>query len=229
MVRGRVWTPLSILHRLMKQTTTKGKNKGAKQGTKHNKLDVPAAVQREIKKMGLVPVAINKTMTAKPMHINKPLPRGGICVTQREMIGDVSSENNVFAIWSHIINPANKTLFPWLSRLASGYEFYRFKWIKVHYVPMVPSTSTGKIWLLYEPDAGDIDVANPKEASAMAIQVAKQVHQPTVLHIPGDAINLERKKSRIQAPFPVNTRGNASVDVGKIEIVSQVSGFATPP
>jgi len=209
----------------------KGKNQkqNSKPKPKQKREEVNAAVKRELKKMGMVPVAVNKTMTAKPMRINKPLPRGGICVTQREMVGDVTSENNVFAIWSHIINPGNKTLFPWLSRLASGYEFYRFKWIKVVYIPMVPATSTGKIWILYEPDAGDIDVANAQEASAMAIQVANQVHQPTTLHIPGSALNLERKKSRIQAPFPVNSRGNALVDVGKIEIISQVSGFATPP
>lgn len=43
------------------------------------------------------------------------------------------------------LNPASSNLFPWLVRIAQSYSMYRWKSLRVYYVPIVPTTQGGYV------------------------------------------------------------------------------------
>jgi len=53
------------------------------------------------------------------------------------------------------INAENGNTFPWLSRIAASYDFYRFKRVKLVYVPLCSTSTAGRIMLGYDPDSAD--------------------------------------------------------------------------
>lgn len=59
------------------------------------------------------------------------------------------------AIQSVTLNPANSVLCPWLSRIAAGYELYRFRRLSMIYTPTCSSTTAGMVVMAYDYDATD--------------------------------------------------------------------------
>jgi len=68
----------------------------------------------------------------------------------KEIVGSVA-----FAATKTEINAGIAATFPWLSSMATGYEFYRFLKLAFTYVPHVPTTATGTVGLVTDFDAAD--------------------------------------------------------------------------
>jgi len=64
-------------------------------------------------------------------------------------------------------NAANSTTFPWLSRVAQGFEVYRFRRARVIYTPSCSSTTSGLVVGAFEFDANDAAPQTKQQLSAM--------------------------------------------------------------
>jgi hypothetical protein len=75
-------------------------------------------------------------------------------VSHREYLQDLPG-SVAFELTSFRLNPAELTTFPWLSRIATSFEKYKFTKLAFSVSSMAPATSTGSIVLAYEYDPSD--------------------------------------------------------------------------
>lgn len=64
------------------------------------------------------------------------------------------------------INPANASFCPWLSRIAVGYELYRFRKLILRYTPTCSSSTAGMVVMAIDFDASDAPPNNKQTMSA---------------------------------------------------------------
>jgi hypothetical protein len=90
--------------------------------------------------------------------------RGTITITHKEYVGDVmmSSTGVLYTGATYptgesvsTVSPTNPSLFPWLSTIARNYDYFRFKRVRLVYVPICSTATQGRVMLGYDPDAAD--------------------------------------------------------------------------
>ena len=85
-----------------------------------------------------------------------PAGAGSTRVRHREFIQNVTSEhtfdNGLLALG---VNVGDTKMFPWLSRIANGYERYCVHSMTISYEPFVSTTETGAILMQADYDPGD--------------------------------------------------------------------------
>lgn len=89
--------------------------------------------------------------------------RRDIRIQNREYICDLTSTES--ATREEIIvtlNPGSDEAFPWLSRIATGYETYVVHNFTVKYTTSLPTTSSGAVYLVPDYDAADDDTTLSK-------------------------------------------------------------------
>jgi len=93
--------------------------------------------------------------------------RGTVRFSNREYVADVTAGQPGTAgpVVTLALNPANPSAFPWLSRIAVGYELYRFRRLVVHYTPTCGSSTAGMIVGAFDYDATDVSPANKQVLS----------------------------------------------------------------
>lgn len=105
------------------------------------------------------PVAISRTVKAR-----KPSISGGdgrSRVKHRELFGTLygstalAVNNGNSGAGFYRVNPTNPNLFPWLPIMASVFDSYRFESVRLTYIPMCTTTTTGRVTLLWDPDSQD--------------------------------------------------------------------------
>jgi len=103
----------------------------------------------------------NVTQSGKPAYRTG---RDSIVVTHREYIEDLTSPANTY--WTAVITPVNPGLastFPWLAGVANNYEEYRFRRLRVHYVPACSTALPGETAWSFDYDAADSAPASKQE------------------------------------------------------------------
>lgn len=69
-----------------------------------------------------------------------------VCNTERLSGSAVNGDGTVvYKKSGFALNPASSNLFPWLANVAKSYQLYRWKSIKISYVPAVPTTEAGYV------------------------------------------------------------------------------------
>lgn len=53
------------------------------------------------------------------------------------------------------VNAGSGNAFPWLSQIAANYDKYRFKRLRLVYIPLCPTTEAGRVTLCYDVDSTD--------------------------------------------------------------------------
>lgn len=53
------------------------------------------------------------------------------------------------------VNAGSGNAFPWLSQIAANYDRYRFKRLRLVYIPLCPTTEAGRVTLCYDVDSTD--------------------------------------------------------------------------
>lgn len=88
--------------------------------------------------------------------------KGVIRIMHKELLFTVKNTTtlnvqNTFAAGQSMyqVNAGAAITFPWLSTIASQYDYYRFKRLRLVYVPMCSTTETGRVMLGYDPDSTD--------------------------------------------------------------------------
>jgi hypothetical protein len=88
--------------------------------------------------------------------------KGVIRITHKELLTTVRNSSTIdvqhtFTTGHSIfnVNAASSTTFPWLSSIASSYDYYRFKKVRLVYVPLCGTNTVGRVMLGYDPDSTD--------------------------------------------------------------------------
>jgi len=94
-------------------------------------------------------------------------PRGAVRFTNREYVADVTAgqQGTAGPVITFAINPTNPNVFPWLSRIATGYELYRFRRLVITYTPTCSTSTAGVVVGAYDYDATDVAPANKQVLS----------------------------------------------------------------
>jgi len=108
-------------------------------------------------------------VTSGPMGTSLPKitsTRNGMIVTHRERVKNVTAAGSAFEAHSYVVNPGMAGTFPWLSSLANLYEKYKFRKLKIHYMPCCASTQIGQLCFAADWDVNDIDPDSMEEMGA---------------------------------------------------------------
>jgi len=88
---------------------------------------------------------------------------GGMRVTHREFLGEVTSTGSGFNARSYSINPGLAPVFPWLAPIANRYETYKLRRLVFHYVASCPTSTSGLLMMALDYDAADALPASQSE------------------------------------------------------------------
>lgn len=89
---------------------------------------------------------------------------GTIRIQHKELIGSIVNSTTLGTTLTfptsggpsvYQVNATCGASFPWLSQIAANYDFYRFKRLRLVYVPLCATTETGRVMLGYDPDSSD--------------------------------------------------------------------------
>jgi hypothetical protein len=108
-----------------------------------------AAPNAAVGSVQAAPVAVSKAITT--FRRNPPSR-----YVNREFLGTVTSNTTTaLAITSYHINPGMPDTFPWLSQQAKGFEYFIIRRLSVEYVPQCPTSTTGRINMVFDYDVDD--------------------------------------------------------------------------
>lgn len=97
--------------------------------------------------------------------IQSAAPNGAVRIQNSEFVTDVATPGSILS-WD--LNPNSGSLFTWLSRVAVGYELFRFTSLEFIYTPICSSTTTGVVVLAPDYDASDLPPTTKQVMSAYA-------------------------------------------------------------
>jgi hypothetical protein len=120
-----------------------------------------------------VVAGVSQTMAIRRSKPRITGSRGSIRIVHKELVGEIvtavggMSTSALKAKGESIyhLSPTNTHLFPWLSRVARNYDYFRFNRVRFVYVPLCSTSTTGRVMLGYDPDAAD---AVPNDRSALS-------------------------------------------------------------
>lgn len=88
---------------------------------------------------------------------------GTIRIIHKELVGTVSMTANPTSSYYttvgssvYQVNAGSGSSFSWLAQIAANYDFYRFKRVRLVYVPLCSTNTTGRVMLAYDPDSSDV-------------------------------------------------------------------------
>nr|UZP17159.1 coat protein [Cucumber necrosis virus] len=98
--------------------------------------------------------------------------KGSVRITHREYVSVLSGTNGEFLRNNGTgpnndfsINPLNPFLFPWLVNIAANFDQYKFNSLRFEYVPLVNTTTNGRVALYFDKDSED---PGPDDRAALA-------------------------------------------------------------
>jgi hypothetical protein len=92
-------------------------------------------------------------MATAPTFLNASA--NGVRIIHKEYVGDVHVIAAGYTRVGYGMNPGNVRLFPWLSKVASGYQKYKFNKLAFAYYPQCATDEPGCLLMGYNPDVTD--------------------------------------------------------------------------
>lgn len=123
---------------------------------------------------------------ARTMSVRNTGPRfsnganGSILVSHRELIKDVAAGGLDFDLNYLEVNPGLYSTFPWLSGLATRFEFYRFHKLAFEYVPHCSSLTQGSMVMALDYDVSDYGPNSAVQMQSYQGSTRTSVWQPAV-------------------------------------------------
>jgi hypothetical protein len=123
---------------------------------------------------------------AKAKATVRNLQDGAISVAHTEMVGTLVSSGTVstYSVSSFVANPGKPSIFPWLSTLATNYDMYRFKKLRVCLVSSQPTSVGGRIGIGFDYDSTDPTPRNRVEFFALSAHIESSPWESLELNIP---------------------------------------------
>lgn len=157
---------------------TKGQRKQAR-----NALNLQPKIQAS---MVPVEVGISKSSIVKGRIPRYKQSAGYVTISHREYLAEAELVVGT-DIRGYVINPSNPRTFTWLCTFARNFEKYRFRNIRLTYVPQAPTTAAGRVVLAYDKDSTD-ELPNGKaELYSYQGTVDTPVWQGTSISFPCDS------------------------------------------
>lgn len=152
-----------------------------------------------------------KTNSLMTQNVAQFSDNGSITFSHREFIADVSSSVD-FQNRSHIINPGNASLFPWLSTIARNFEQYEFLGLIFEFkstsATAVGSTNTGLGTVIM---ATDYDVIDDPYTTKQSMEVADFATSSAPCNDQIHPIECDPKQNVLQKLYIQNAVDNASL------------------
>lgn len=163
------------------------------------------------------PVSITRTIRGSKPTFKKST--GSVTVTHREYLADVAGLadgnfllNNGEVANLYRVNPTVAFTFPWLLNIASNFDQYRFKSLSLQYIPIVPTSTSGRVAMFFDKDSQDTGPSDRVEIANMAHMTETAAWGECSFNIPIDNV-----KRFIQDSATTDSK---LVDLGRL-------GFAT--
>lgn len=107
-------------------------------------------------KQVIIPTAPKKSKPTPKAFVSKT---GTTIIRHREKVFDLQGSDNYHLAMSEFVNPANSSLFPWLSGIATSFDRYRFRKLKAIFVSTSSffngsSAAIGSVLMTFCMDAG---------------------------------------------------------------------------
>lgn len=122
------------------------KLRGSKKSASKQKVAAPKAVTQ--------PAAVARGTRISGASPKVTTLRDGVVVQHRSLLGTVKNTTS-FAVTTYPTNPGMATSFPWLCKLASRFEKYRFKRLRFEFRSVCSTSEAGVVMLSYDYDALD--------------------------------------------------------------------------
>jgi hypothetical protein len=139
-----------------------------------------------------VPAAINMPSKARVPTFHAETD-GTILVRHTEYVENVAGSLTFDAGTGRLINPGigpadtadDGGCFTWLAALAKAYESYRIKRFRLLYKPLVGTTTTGRVYIGFDPNPGHAAPTTAADAYAKQWHAGASVWSPTYVDIVG--------------------------------------------
>jgi hypothetical protein len=144
-------------------------------------------VNKKLKSLNKKLNNINKRLTSNaPVAIstkNSNTGRDYYKTKGKERISNVTALNSSFNIVDVFINPANSSLFPWLSGIGKKYDLYHFKRLRFNYIPSLPTSEEGSVYIGLDYNTLDPPPSSSSELCQLSHWSMNVVWKPTNLTI----------------------------------------------
>lgn len=129
----------------------------------------------------------------------------------KERISNVTTLNSGFNIVDVFINPANSSLFPWLSGIGSKYDLYHFKRLRFTYTPSLPTSEEGSVYIGLDYNTLDPPPSSSSELCQLSHWTMNVVWKPTSITIDLNSIGWLYTRSG-----PVANADYKTYDLGRL-------------
>lgn len=159
-------------------------------------------------------------------------------VSHREYIGGVSAFDttgnfclcpfgssvataNAIPLRTYALNPANSNLFPWLAGIASAFDKYKFRSVKVIYEPVCSTATAGTVCIACDPDPLDAMPITWAQITSLSASKHASVWSPMVFRVPSSYF---RKSLFISAPYDSSVPDRRLTDSGSLAVAIEQYG-----
>lgn len=118
--------------------------------------------------------------------------RKSVNIKHEEMLCSLeySSEVTPTIPISLTINPGDAQCFPWLSQLAQNFEYYRFRSLKIRYVPRCSMLKSGSVIMAIDYDISDAAPAHLEDLALYLGRVSFAVYDKATMQADARSLNL---------------------------------------
>lgn len=142
-------------------------------------------------------------------------PNGGTLVHHKEYLAAISN-STTFTNVAYPVNPGIVTTFPWLMEIANSYDRYRFRRLKFTYVPSAATSSTGRLTMAFNYNAGDPAPVTKQQIFSIIPNNESAVWCPIELDVPCDA-TIYYTRNKIVTGQDIKT-----FDMGRLHIATDL-------
>lgn len=161
-----------------------------------------------------MPAALAEVVSQSNPRFVSTRRKNAICVEHTEFLGSGTTSGSVnFESNSFTINPQNSNTFAWLSGIASNFEKYYFRWIKVRYIPRTGTTTEGTVLIAPEYDVND--PAPSSEAALFSMVGAREAP-------PYTGFTVDMPASSLHSKGPLYCRGHVRAADNRLSDAAEV-------
>lgn len=142
----------------------------------------------------------------------------GVVVKHSEMIGSAfvgAGAPTAFNCVGLTINAGKFATFPWLAVMATSYDRYRFRKLSFSYVPLVPTSTSGRLGIGYDYDSSDAPPTTRQDFFSLTRHSEGAVWAPCALEVPVD--------NQIRFTNTHTTTDSKLIDLGQLIVLTDAT------
>jgi len=131
------------------------------------------------------PISVGVVSRNGPVRYRGGSSDGSITLRHTEYLETVRTSPTAGAFGSlvYVLNPSRKDVFKWAAQLARSFEKYRIKSARFRYVPLVPTSTAGRVMFGVDYDVSDKQPAQKEELYSMEGSVTAPLWQELSLQV----------------------------------------------